>query len=241
MLLAHSPITDLQADGRLTINKLITEVIMQSGSNPLFRVISWFMAPIGVLLFAFPLHAQAGDTETNAVKYCISSGAVEPDAFVYCVGSYLTTSEIKKCLSGGDCFGESNDLRKALQSLGVNFDDIGRYGWCGGPNSEARKIFGNGVCGCGGPERSVKIENTLNQPVGYIARGSCSNSTIASIPAGSTLTLSGEGDEWFNFAVISHGGTAEHGLDPGFRYSIEQDGAQVKIHNSTPRFNPYTF
>lgn len=212
--------------------------MMKSNPNRLAQVSRWFMALIWLLLFAVPLTARSGDTETNAVKYCISSGAVEPDAFVYCVGSYLTTSEIKKCLTGGDCFGESNDLRKALQSLGVNFNDIERYGWCSGPNSEARKIFGNDVCGCAGPVRSVKLENTLNEQVGYIAAGSCSSNTMATIPAGATVTLSGEGDEWFNVALISHGGTPQYGLNPGFTYSIEREGNQLKIYNSTPRFNP---
>lgn len=191
---------------------------------------------ICILISLISLPAHAGDTETNAVKYCISSGAVEPEAFAYCVGTYLTKEEIKKCLTGGDCFGESNDLRKALEQLGINFGHIQQYGWCGGPNSTARQIFGNGICGCGGPERKVVIENNTGGTVHLGAEGSCNSGITESVPNGSNVTISGEGDEWFNVSVNSNGRTITYGLDPGMRYAFLWQGNQLTITNTTPRF-----
>lgn len=192
-----------------------------------------------VFLMAMPLLAHSGDNETRAVAYCVAQGAVEPVAFTYCVGSALTAAEIKKCLTGGDCFGESNDLRRALENTtGINFDHIRQYGWCGGPNSAARAIFGSGACGCGGPERSVRIENRTNQTVYFNVAGSCSDSTAHSVPVASTVTLTGGGDEWFNVTVSSDGGTVAYGLDIGMTYAFEWQGNRLEVFNVTPRYNP---
>lgn len=211
---------------------------MKINLNPLARVFRWPSAPICALLFAISLQAHSAENETNAVKYCIASGAVEPEAFAYCVGSYLTASEIKKCLTGGDCFGESNDIRRALERAGINFNHIQQYGWCGGPNSDARKIFGSDVCGCTGPVRKVKIENSTGQTVSFNAVGSCSDNLSTSVPAGASVTISGEGDEWFNVSVNSNGSTTEYGLNTGLTYAFQWEDNQLKIFNSTPRFTP---
>lgn len=196
---------------------------------------------LSALTLGFTMQAYAAENETKAVAYCIAQGAVEPAAFAYCVGAELTVAEIKKCITGGDCFGKSNDLRQAIQRAGINFDHIEKYGWCGGPNSEARRIFGNSVCGCAGPERSVRIENRTNQEVRFLFEGSCSERGAHTVAQGHTITLTGVGDDWFNITVKSDGGTVHYGLDAGMTYAFQWTTRRrpplLDVVNITPRFS----
>ncbi len=215
----------------------IQEVFMLTAKNILTSVLK--LTSLILFLFAIPLPVHSAGNENNAVAFCVAAGATEPEAFAVCVGTYLTRAEIKKCLTGGDCFGKSNDLRLALERTGINFAHIEQYGPCGGANSVARAIFGNANCGgCTGPERNVKIENRTNDAVYFYAEGSCSSGTSLSVPAGMTVTISGP-DDWFN--VTARGGTktaVDIGMTYAFQWTTRQRPPALNIVDITPRYKP---
>jgi len=178
--------------------------------------------------------AVGGETETAAVAYCAAAVSTGP-AFAYCVGSVLTKQEIQKCLSGQSCFGKNNEVRKII-------DGIRSYGLCGGPGSELRKILGSRVCGSTackkGPRGKVTLVNNTGATLHFMLESTCGSRTRLSVPAGYEQEfVGGKGDQWFNIAVRSDGGTVEYGLDSGSTHEFEWDGNLLDVVNVTPRWD----
>ncbi len=73
-----------------------------------------------------------------AVECAVSSGG-QPYAFAVCAGGRLTARELTKCFTdgvGGDgCFGENNEIIKALRVAGIDVNDLAN------PNGEVIKAW----------------------------------------------------------------------------------------------------
>lgn len=148
---------------------------------------------------------------------------------------------LKSALLGGDCFGKNNALRQAAQAAGVNFDHIQKYGPCGGPNSTVRAIFGNLGCReideCDGqPEGRVHLVNQNNHAVRFHLEGACSDAQYWDIKPNESITISGEGDNFYNITVTSPGGTVSYGIDSGTTHAFQWRRNLLDVVNVTPRY-----
>ncbi|MCB1083370.1 MAG: hypothetical protein KDK61_03600, partial [Simkania sp.] len=64
-------------------------------------------------LMSAPQPSYSGDREKEIAASCAASATIDSGAsWAVCVGEGLALEEVKKCLTGGDCFGEGNTLRQ---------------------------------------------------------------------------------------------------------------------------------
>lgn len=189
-----------------------------------------------------PASAFALTAEQEAIAWCVAKGATEPMSFAYCVGGKLTSAEIQKCLTGGDCFGKNNELRKIIDNgevLGVHFGDIQKYGICGGPNSEFRKIFGSACSrACGqGSKGWIRLYNPTSSQIHFAIESDCGERTSFTLAPNSWEEFGGiAGDKWYNISFSSDGGGRDYGLDIGHWYTFEWQGKLLDLKQSTPRY-----
>ena len=175
----------------------------------------------------------ADNAASAAVAYCAQETGTGP-AFAYCVGGILTKEELQKCLSGSDCFGKNNEVRKIV-------DGIRTYGICGGPNSALRHLLGHKGCGSidctNGPFGTVTLINNTGRTVHFTLESKCGSLTSLSVKNGySDEFLGGHGDQWFNIAIKSDGGLVQYGLDTGMTYEFKWRGELLDLVDDTPRY-----
>ncbi len=107
--------------------------------------------------------------ETQIIVECAIASGGEPYSFAGCAGGQLVSRELDKCLDygiGGEngCFGENNDIIKALNNVGnvINFEF--------GPNNEVSRLWNNSVRditeGPGQNHEAVKTLRNISNEVG---------------------------------------------------------------------------
>lgn len=166
-------------------------------------VLSAFVAVLAITA----THESKAQTGAEAIDYCASAGVVGYSAFAYCVSGVLTVAEIEKCLTGGDCFGKNNEIRKVLESI----DDIRKYGVCGGSGSDLRTI---GVCPklCKGAKSWVEIQNwsstSFTGKKGRLKNdASCGGEQKLFLGPGEVVRYGGlKGENWIDFWAGNLGG-----------------------------------
>lgn len=74
----------------------------------------WFLTFSAMALASMPLLSHSGDAEDMMAAECgvTAAAASAPGAVAAasCFGKKLFMQEVEKCLTGGDCLGESNDI-----------------------------------------------------------------------------------------------------------------------------------
>jgi hypothetical protein len=103
--------------------------------------------------------AIAGQDEYAAAAFCVAKGATHPMAFVFCMGTSVTKTELLKCATGGDCFGPSNTVHPMLQNA---LSDLTEGPGCGNEGS----IVGGSVNGRASERYISESINSLGVLIG---------------------------------------------------------------------------
>lgn len=104
------------------------------------------------------------DDAGRAATWCAArnvTGTLEQ--FAICTAGAISDAELRRCAQGRSCFG-------------INFDDILRFGGCGGRNSVARRVLGDSICGgdlCQGNVSVVRYYNKTNRDIRPRIKGQC--------------------------------------------------------------------
>ena len=188
----------------------------------------WLLAFVGMMLLSLPQRSHA-DTKTTVATCAASPTVTTGWGFAVCVGQGLALDEIKTCLTGGDCFGENNELRKLIGTPGPNHDLFGCAGWFQAHvlGNQCPDQFGPGV---------ITINNKTGGHVTFYA-SQFQDAVTINLPANYTTTPS---QTWLNYR---HNGppAVGHRIRNGLTYNLEGSPDRPRLVCAILRVGPGCF
>lgn len=106
----------------------------------LITLSKWFIAFGAMAIVSMPPQSHSGDREERMLAACAVSSGAEVFIGAGCFVKDVFLEEVKKCLTGGDCLGASNDL-------------VGCNGWL------MRKVFRTNCADAVGPGFTTLVNN----------------------------------------------------------------------------------
>lgn len=182
----------------------------------------WLLASLVLAHLSLPQQSH-GDTKTTIATCAASPTVATGWAFAVCVGQGLALEEIKNCLNGGDCFGESNELTKLLGTPGPNNDLFGCGGFFRGQllGQKCPDTFGPGV---------ITINNKTSGQVTFYA-SQRQDAVPVIVEANTPVKLS---QTWLNYR---HNGppVVGHRVRNGLTYNLVGSSNRPQLVCAIPR------
>jgi len=188
----------------------------------------WFIA-VTFAFFLSDLNQSYAQNTPKIVAACAANPTVTTGvAFAVCTFGALAVDEIKTCLSGGDCFGENNELRKLFNTVGPNHDLFG----CAG---RAAEMVGIRCPDSYGPGQIQVVNKTGGSITFYYSQHG--DAVEVNLPPGYIQPLD---ETWVNYR---HNGppTVGHKLRNGLTYNLVGSPQQPRLVCAHPRLGGGSF